>query len=166
MTLTEKIQALSPREKGLMAALSAAVMVAVASYVYPLLNSPQPVSTQAGPPVPQAKAASPVALPSAKTLTVTEVKDPFQVPPQYQVKKEVKQASDSGPANQAPASPVPLLNGIMSSGGTKTAILDLAGNSDTVGIGGSIGAYTVDSITDTQVVLTGPEGRRVLNIGR
>lgn len=172
MSLSAKFQALTQREKVLFSVLGLAILITGCVYVYPLLFAEKTMGSKvaAPPPVP-AKQIGPAAteISTKRDLPIADVKNPFQVPAQYQVRKETTSApavhTASGPAIK-PVSVVPVLSGIIAGGSVKMAILELGGDSDTVGVGGTFGGYTVASITETQVVLSGPEGRQVLNIGR
>lgn len=171
MNISATFQALSQREKALLGLLGIAVLITACVYIFPLLFPKKTVSSQAViPPSVPVKQAVLMEMPANHALPAANVKNPFQVPPQYKVRKETTSAA---PAGTTPSGPVPkpvgaipALSGIIASGSTKMAILELGGNSDTVGVGGTLGGYTVASITDTQVVLSGPDGPLVVNIGR
>lgn len=176
MNLSATLQALTPREKLSLGVLGIVLLIAGGVYVYPLLvyekTADAPIT--APPAAVQPKRANVPEAPVQPYIPVVNMKNPFLVPPQYQVRKEA--AAPAASANNPPASgqasaqkPVnigPVLTGIATSGTMKKAILELDGNSDTYGVGDAIGGYTVTWITDTQVVLNGPAGRQVLNIGR
>jgi hypothetical protein len=168
MKLPATFQSCSQREKVLLAVLGIAILVTGYIYIFPLLavaktESP-PVSM---PPPAQAKQAVLAEAPVKSNVPPAKIKNPFQVPAQYRVRQETV-PTENMPGGQVynPVTYSPVLNGIVTSGSTKMAIIDFGGNSDTLGVGGTIGQYTVAVITDTQVVLNGPEGRQVLNLGR
>jgi len=171
MNLLAKFQAFTQREKLLLAGVGIAVLITGFVYVSPLFLTEQTTSSQVQTLPSAAKQVIAVELPVKTDLPASSVKNPFLIPPQYQVRKEIPPAASgsnatAGPPAQKPVNAIPVLSGIIASGSTKMAILELGGNSDTVGVGSTLGGYTVASITDSQVVLNGPEGRQVLNIGR
>jgi hypothetical protein len=172
MNLLAAFQAFTQREKLLLAGLGLAVLITGFVYVFPLFFPEKTISTQIQTLPTAAKQVIAAEMPVKTDLPAASVKNPFLVPPQYQVRKETPNAASGSsataglPAQKPVNATPPVLSGIMASGSTKMAILELGGSSDTLGIGGTLGGYTVTSITDSQVVLNGPEGRMVLNIGR
>jgi Tfp pilus assembly protein PilP len=169
MECAEKWKALSKRERTLLLAMVAVVGTGGIAYIYPkpvqlmqsqLIIPSQPstvLSLQPQTPVIQ--------------VSLTNVKDPFQVPPQYQIKPETKvppvsggngetkSMEDAKPASQSKVS------GIIRGKGVIRAIVELDGNSETVGMGDTVGVYKVESITESTVVLLGKD-RITLGVGR
>lgn len=166
MKLPAAFQSCSQREKTLLAVLGFTVLVAGLIYVISLLAAAKTQSPPVGmtPPA-RTEEAILAEIPVKSNVQAATIKNPFLVPVQYRVRKETAPAGNT-PGGQAsrPTDYCPVLNGIVSSGSTKMAIIEWGGSSDTVGVGGRIGQYTVAAITDAQVVLNGPEGRQVLNM--
>jgi type II secretory pathway component PulC len=166
MSLSDTLQSLTQREKVLGGVLGIVMLATGSMYIFSMLSSEKTMRSQVVMPLPAPARQDPTEIPIMKDLQTANIKNPFQVPPQYQVRKETTPSSPGGVPMPKPVSGIPILCGIIASGPIKMAILELGGNSDTLGIGDTLGGYTIVSITDIQVVLNGPEGRQVLNIGR
>lgn len=169
MNIPASFNALSRREKTLLAVLGTVVTIAVCVAVAPLLTATKMTGLAVEPP--------PQAVQETATVTVVRqeppagsVKNPFIVPPQYRAPKEspvpVQSGDTSGTATAKPVSRMPVLSGIVVRGTARMAILELGGESETLGVDGSFKGYKVVSIADTQVELDGPSGHEVLKIGR
>lgn len=163
--LAEKFQVLSQREKVLGSILGMAVLIAGLTYVLPFVVSQQPASASVEiPPITPNTASKPVITPAPK-LNMDNLKNPFNIPPVYQVKNK-STADHAPPGNRLQSSTQPVLHGVISNEKTQMAILEWHGQSETLGVDGSIGEYTVTAIVDNQVMLDGPEGQVVLTLGR
>lgn len=104
-----------------------------------------------------------------------KVRDPFAPPPGFEYKKP-EPPSPTGVTGPLPPSPelpkesvtevLPTLNGIITGGGEKVAILSHNGISRSYQAGQVVGAYEIIAIRDKSVTVEGPEGQRILTIGR
>lgn len=164
MKLADMCASISKREKALIITAMVVVVGVIVAYVVIMFQEGQPRLTAAPPKGPTARIGT--GLPAVKILgsiDVAKSKNPFEVPAQYQ-----EQRNSTTPARPiASLQPIkPVLSGILFSGGSKLAIFEYHGNSEMVGPGAALGQYSVVSITDSQVILAGPEGQLVMNIGR
>ena len=97
------------------------------------------------------------------------IRDPFAVPVQFrqlpagQVPSGVKTGDKTGVRAQAAP---PVLQGIVSAGSAKSAILSVGGDSRSYRVRERAGAYLLVEITDTSVTLQGPEGTIRVPLGR
>lgn len=171
MNFSAKLQSLTQREKIFLAVLAIVILITDGMYIFPLAAADNVLDSQAITPSAPVKSATAVAIAAKQDMPETGMKNPFRVPPQYQAHKETAPATlnsnipAASPASN-PVSVIPVVSGIITRGAAKAAIVELDGNSDVWWVDDTISGYTVVAITDTQVVLNGPEGRQVLNIGR
>lgn len=169
MNIAASFHALSRREKTLLGVLGIVVAIAACVSVFPSLTTTKTTGLPVDPSHQAVQASAPVTV-VRQEPPVVNVKNPFLVPSQYRVSKgspvPVQGGNTSGTTTAKPAGRVPVLSGIVFSGTARMAILELDGESETLGIGGSFKGYKVVSIAETQVELDGPEGLKVLKIGR
>ncbi|HBS60037.1 MAG TPA: hypothetical protein DEA44_12295 [Firmicutes bacterium] len=170
MNMPASFHALSRREKTLLGVLGSVVVIAVCVAVFPRLTTTKRTDLPVDSPPQTVQAPAPVTV-VRRELPAGSVKNPFVVPPRYRAFKESVVpgqggGNSPGPTTAKPAGRVPVLSGIVVAGTARMAILELDGESETLGVGGSFKGYRVVSIADTQVELDGPAGFKVLEIGR
>lgn len=170
MKLADTFQSYSKREK-LLLLIALSVAVGLFAYLNPKLFPEEQTDIQVvtTPQVSIPEKSTFSLVTTLASISTAEIKNPFLVPPEYREEKTVQQSSVS-PNTEAkiPLSvhPKPVLGGIVSRGETRLVILELNGNSDIAKTGDTFGPYVVEAITNNQAVLTGPEGRFVLSLGR
>lgn len=175
MKLSERLQALTKRERILLVVLGITGVVVVCLYVYPLLMFGKPAISSVSTLPPAVQTSRVINGVPMQAVQIDNVKNPFFVPPSYRVRRNSVPAGDSAVRSAGTMDDVgqgaktenkaPVLNGIITNATVKMAIIEVAGNSDTLRVGSSIGGYTVTEITDTQVTVKGREGSMVLSIG-
>lgn len=101
------------------------------------------------------------------------MKDPFAVPSSFRKKEEtpIEKVSKNTVNNQkippnVHGNQLPIVTGLIGSGGRFIAILEYGGASKRCLLDDSIGPYTVVGIDEKNVILNGPNGTITLTVGR
>lgn len=174
---------LTPKDR-LLAILTVGVAAIAAAYV--MLDTEESIATQSTP-----KPAGNIAVAAQKPVMPigyqpgTTVKDPFAVAPEYVPpvpKAKVQEAAGTSlPRNTNPGSnsgmsaskeksksqlPEVRLTGVAGTDGSRLAILQLGDKSQPYALNEAVGPYRLIAINRDSAVLTGPDGQKVIQLGR
>ena len=96
------------------------------------------------------------------------IRDPFAIPAQYAPQPAAPAVSSVGRDRmpEKAKAPLPVVQGIISAGSAKAAILAVGSDSRTYRVHEQVGSYVITSISNHSVTLQGPDGSIVLALGR
>ncbi len=102
------------------------------------------------------------------------MRDPFALPPELQqATPAMPRSLGSGGGSSGYTAPVhesspmlPQLNGVVSAGATRMAVLQYGAESRSYRVHERIGPYELTAVSDNSVTLLGPSGKIVLAVGR
>lgn len=134
---------------------------------------PQPPQAAPGP-VGQQEDVMPISVAAEGTLPngynpAAVVRDPFAMPAQFQQQSpNAVPITGVGRSQQADKvrDVLPAVQGIVSAGNVKVAIIAVGSDSQSYRIGDRVGSYVIASISTSSVTLKGPEGTVVVPMGR